>query len=281
MPTYDHNIKAGNKGDIVKHTALIAALDSVVQQCNAPRFRYIDVYGGYASNPILSRNEWVEGVGKIHSHAHKVKNTDVKKYYEWYLSRPNLIGGIYPGSSLIAYDVITNTKIKPHITIHDISDKVIQNLDMAYTDVDGIRIIKNSADPEDDGVQNADFIFIDPPGLYSAHNPSYPTIDEILETSSHNNQLAILIWIPVTISTATTPPSISKTTKESMDALLNAGYNISRFLWANGGRTVGCFLAYKLPSDATQRLQAATSEIANIAGWQSTLGESVTHISPS
>jgi len=38
---YDHNIKAGNEGDIVKHVALIAALNSIISTNDITIFRYV------------------------------------------------------------------------------------------------------------------------------------------------------------------------------------------------------------------------------------------------
>ena len=44
MRDYDHHKKAGNEGDVVKHVALIAALDSVIDQHGGGVFHYADIY---------------------------------------------------------------------------------------------------------------------------------------------------------------------------------------------------------------------------------------------
>ncbi len=103
---YDHNIKAGNEGDIVKHVALIAALNSIISTNDIIIFRCVDVFAGYAFNPIIQKNEWKNGIGKIHRQSYRAKDENVKLYFNWYLSRPQLIGGIYPGSSLIVQPII-------------------------------------------------------------------------------------------------------------------------------------------------------------------------------
>lgn len=62
---YDHNIKAGNRGDVVKHTALIAVASELMKRCNGT-FRYADAYAGYAYNPLKTNGEWRDGIGVLH-----------------------------------------------------------------------------------------------------------------------------------------------------------------------------------------------------------------------
>ena len=54
---YDHNVKAGNQGDMIKHTALIAAA-SVLMAKIKDTFHYADTFAGYAYNPLKSDGEW-------------------------------------------------------------------------------------------------------------------------------------------------------------------------------------------------------------------------------
>ena len=63
--TYDHHEKAGNQGDVVKHVALIAALDTILQECDQTTFRYADTFAGYAYSPIIQGNEWDRGIGRV------------------------------------------------------------------------------------------------------------------------------------------------------------------------------------------------------------------------
>ena len=54
---YDHWRKAGNQGDVVKHVALIAALDVILDAHKKKEFLYADTYAGYAHIPLLKSNE--------------------------------------------------------------------------------------------------------------------------------------------------------------------------------------------------------------------------------
>lgn len=48
---YDHNEKAGNQGDVVKHTALLAAADALIT-ASVGDFDYADAFAGYPSVPM-------------------------------------------------------------------------------------------------------------------------------------------------------------------------------------------------------------------------------------
>ena len=82
---YDHNKKAGNEGDIVKHVALIAALNSISATKSSEQFNYADLFAGYAFNPLVEKNEWKNGIGKIHNQSLKVTDKNVQLYFNWYL----------------------------------------------------------------------------------------------------------------------------------------------------------------------------------------------------
>ena len=128
MANYDHNRKAGNEGDIVKHVALMAALDSVSSGRFEEEFCFMDLYAGYAHSEVVGGNEWENGNGVIHGRAPEISDDNVGRYFRWYLPRPSLIGGIYPGSSLIAHDVLTHNGAIPRLTLFDIAPKPVESL---------------------------------------------------------------------------------------------------------------------------------------------------------
>ena len=77
---YDHNVKAGNEGDVVKHAALIAAIQALLRATDGP-FRYQDAFAGYASNPLQEDGEWERGIQRV---AHGAAATPAAR---WYLDR--------------------------------------------------------------------------------------------------------------------------------------------------------------------------------------------------
>jgi len=50
---YEHNKKAGNEEDAVKHIALIAALTPLLESHQAV-FHYCDTFAGYSTNKVVS-----------------------------------------------------------------------------------------------------------------------------------------------------------------------------------------------------------------------------------
>jgi len=274
---YDHNTKAGNEGDIVKHVALIASLHSMSLLHDSDEFKYVDIYSGYAFNPIINKNEWKNGIGKIHKRFQDVKNNHVRLYFEWYLSRPQLIGGVYPGSSLIAVDAITYSKLVPKLTLYDISPKVIDNLKTAYKDT-GHKIYSHAAQYSDSEIKDANFVFVDPPGLFSNKKRDYPKPEDLLKFDSKLSNQGILLWLPITISTNTTPPKESKSTGNCISLFRKNGLQVTKVRWAVGGRVVGCFMAYKLNKEVADTLRAAIEDVVSITGWNDKRTTTVEHL---
>ena len=183
---YDHHKKAGNQGDVVKHIALIAALDKVVHNHRGPVFRYADIFAGYAHNPLIRGYEWKQGIGKLFGRQGLDKNEHTALYERWYLTRPQLLGGMYPGSSLIAADMAAWKKKKIKLSLWDISPSVIADL-MKIFSGGGHNIFHRPAKPSEKDVRSADFLLIDPP------DGKKQTWDLICEYLGNNNA-AVLIW---------------------------------------------------------------------------------------
>src|SRR5438874_1325040 len=99
---YNHHTKAGNQGDVIKHPALIAALDVVLRQAVADTetrnksFHYLDAFTGHAWHPLLDEGsvpegqkpfEWRKGIGCLHDKLwqHNALNEHVQLWRDWYL----------------------------------------------------------------------------------------------------------------------------------------------------------------------------------------------------
>jgi len=277
--TYDHNKKAGNEGDIVKHVALIAALNVISATKSSEQFNFVDLFAGYAFNPLLDKNEWKNGIGKIHNQSSKVTDKNVRLYFNWYLSRPILSGGIYPGSSLIAHDTLINNGAIPHLTLYDISQKAFLNLKLAFGNTNH-SIFNRPAEENDNEITESNFLFIDPPGLFSSQKKDFPKPDDLIKFEDFPKDKNILVWLPITISTITKPPSESKQTINAIKLFREKGYQITKTRWAIGGRVVGCFMAYKLPQKAVESLRAAIENMVEIADWKSKFSMPIQHLEP-
>jgi 23S rRNA A2030 N6-methylase RlmJ len=251
---YDHNRKAGNPGDVIKHVGLIAALLSSDKTEHA--FRFVDLFAGYAYNPIVDGNEWCEGIGRITTCSENSANLAVQLYLDWYLSRPSLVGGMYPGSSLVANDVLTYLGTGIELTLYDISEKPIRNLKRVYgTDKHSIHHRAGSLD--DPEIALADFMFIDPPGIRSLRESTYPKLSDLIELAELPEMCQTLFWLPLTDSKTENSAAIQ--------SLLQCGFDISRAVWANQSRMIGCFLAYKLSVAGKNQLRSAVEEAFEIA----------------
>jgi hypothetical protein len=105
---YDHRVKAGNQGDVVKHVALIAMTRHALAATRSV-FKYADAYAGPAGSVLLPGGEWINGVGQV-NRSGDLSSQDVRRWIGWYLARPQLIGYRYPGSALIVSDVATEAE---------------------------------------------------------------------------------------------------------------------------------------------------------------------------
>ncbi len=267
---YDHNRKAGNEGDIVKHVALIASINSIASSILNKRFRYVDTFSGYAFNPILPENEWKNGIGKIITKIHKITDPNVMLYFKRYVASLTLPGGTYPGSSIIALDTILHNQLEAEMTLCDISPKVISNLKLAHKKNNCV-IIGKPAVPIGDEIINSDLLFIDPPGLFSESKKDYPYLQDLIDFKNTKNN--ILIWLPV-ITTEDNP------TRSCTDLLRKNGYEVSKVTWAKEKKVIGCYLSYKLPKTASKALKSAIADMSSLADWGKTIDIPVKHLKP-
>lgn len=280
--SYDHHEKAGNQGDVVKHVALIAALDTILSSKSYSQIHYADTFAGYAYSPLIKGNEWNKGIEKVFRKRTKLnENRHTKLWYKWYLrGRPKLLGGVYPGSSLIANDVCCLHKVTPSMSLWDISPEVIANLMHTYSK-SGHRIFCSPANAESKVVESSDFLFIDPPGLYSAKNRSYPTWKEMKGfLEGRKEEKPVLMWLTVKAVTTKTiggrkialsPPEEDMASKTACQEAEAIGCRTLRVRWATGGRTVGCVLISNAPDNVWQNIILAVRHVVEVADWQSQL----------
>jgi hypothetical protein len=251
---YDHRTKAGNQGDVVKHVALLAAVRHAFDLTRST-FRYADAYAGPAGSLLLPGGEWSNGIGKLNRTA-EVRSVDVGRWIRWYLSRPQLVGSRYPGSALVVSDAAAEIQKPLVMSLWDISYDVVANLQQIFP---GHSVIHGSVDSAAADIRSADLLFVDPPALAE----QWQLVLTLLGYGRH-----MLAWLPV--NAAVTPgsvkvSSIADSQFEQVSAL--PSMYCTRVLWAHGGRTIGCLLAYRSTVEGVASIRAAVEEVVRLCSW--------------
>ena len=76
--TYDHRIKAGNQGDVVKHVDLLAAVRHAIDVAPSTLL-YADAYAGPTGSLLLPGGGWSSGIGKLNRSA-EPRSVDVGRW---------------------------------------------------------------------------------------------------------------------------------------------------------------------------------------------------------
>lgn len=251
---YDHRTKAGNQGDVVKHVALLAAVRHAFDLTRST-LKYVDAFAGPSGSLLLPGGEWASGVGRVDRSA-EVRSVDVAKWIRWYLARPQLVGSRYPGSSLIVSDVAAEVRRPLAMSLWDISDDVVADLRRVFPNES---IQHSSVDASAAAIRSADLLFIDPPALADQW-------ELVLSLMAHGQHM--LAWLPV--NAAVTPGSVKVSSiAEDQFREVSALPSVSctRILWAHGGRTIGCLLAYRSTPAGVASIRAAVHEVVNLSSW--------------
>jgi 23S rRNA A2030 N6-methylase RlmJ len=127
---YDHNFKAANQGDMVKHPALMAALNAVLDGWDQTPFRYADTFAGHPVNPLKDqpRYEWQRGVGRLRDRATIGEGVDQDSVTNWirlYLGKSQLVDTEYPGSARVASDICAKRGVDFRLILWDTNPDVV------------------------------------------------------------------------------------------------------------------------------------------------------------
>ena len=129
---YDHRKKAGNRGDLVKHPALMAELDVVITEGAQCSIRYADLFAGYARTILQPGGEWMHGIGALQRHSGNISNTHLRCWFNGYFRKGRIIGSTYPGSSLLASDTATARNCRIEMALWDNSPAACDDLTTFY-----------------------------------------------------------------------------------------------------------------------------------------------------
>jgi 23S rRNA A2030 N6-methylase RlmJ len=248
---YDHHDKAGNPGDVVKHVALLAAADALMQGKKGV-FGYADTFAGYAYNPIRSTGEWQQGIGIFNNLGKVIDNEAIRFWYSLWQCGYGLPGSVYPGSSTFIRKLCMKHGLKPYLSLWDTSPTVITQLRQAYSDTEAV-IFERPATIADLNSISPDLLLIDPPDL--------PMIDELLNFCDKVD--AVIIWLAILHKDGVE-------TQQSLDAYAacqRRGYEIISVTWDDSSGMCGCRLICKLPLIASSELKAAVQKLTALLGY--------------
>ena len=103
MDPYDHQTKAGNEGDVVKHPALIAALNGLLTE-HEGLFRYADAFAGRWEYALREGGAWTSGIERFAARW-AGGNPDVELWRRQWTAATGLH---YPGSTQLAQRILAD-----------------------------------------------------------------------------------------------------------------------------------------------------------------------------
>jgi hypothetical protein len=249
-------------------------------------FIYADAFSGYAASPLVRNYGWEDGA---HLFAQKfcvnnnddqlLSNEDLKIFAERYLRSAapqdsvgnSLVAGVWPGSSLIAFDACKAAGFECSLNLFDISLAVVANLRGVFREQD-CTVIASPASPSSPLVRGADLLFIDPPGIRSYRDRSAPSWKSVLELARAPVKACVL-WLPVLGQDMRVQDK--QTQGESVESaswreeLLAEGWRSYRVQWQNSGTgMIGTQLIWRLPDDAGDRIMEVTRRLCNLGFGQ-------------
>ena len=261
MSSYDHQTKAGNEGDLVKHPALVAALRGLLTD-HQGLFRYADAFAGRWDSDLSASDGWRRGIGAFAARWHG-ENPDIQRWRSLWTPES---GPLYPGSTQIAQRILAAHgpyAIRAYETVEAYAVDLRRGLGDAG-------VYARAASAADWHGWQPDLLFLDPPGLRSPANPAYPTLDDLLMCASQVPN--VLLWLPLFGDAASGGPFSPPPDQAVIPRLMSErqGLQARAVYWPGGGAFCGCLLAYRCAASAAERLASAARAVVTImgAGWR-------------
>ena len=247
-----------------KHPALVAALEETIALTGHSPFRYADLFAGYARNPLAKGKEWARGIGLVAGAPLLAANPHVSLWANCAgLTKTPTTDGFYPGypgSACFAKCVGDRLAKSVELWLWEVAPAPYDDLKVSFPHA---HIFDTAAQPGDPAIQNADFVFIDPPD-----KTCWGTISKIVQSLCPRR--AVLIWLPLCANTTTTPPTEDQQSIKCRNEALELGMCASVVRWSTGGRTIGCQLLYRLDASARLALIDAVEAVVLAARRQQT-----------
>ncbi|NEX23831.1 hypothetical protein G3480_26850, partial [Thiorhodococcus mannitoliphagus] len=186
MRLYDHQTKAGNAGDVVKHPALMAVLKGLLAEHEGP-FRYADAFAGRWESILLEGAGWADGIGVFIARWHGA-NPDVQS---WHRQWRAAAGARYPGSTQLAERLLAKHG-RYQIRAFEIVDAYAASLREGLGEA---AVVTRPATPSDWTDWRPDLLFIDPPGVRSVRRSDDPLLEDLLDLAEGLPN--VLLWLPL------------------------------------------------------------------------------------
>ena len=248
---YDHNQKAGNPGDVIKHTALIAAADAIMQKHKEP-FHYADTFAGYAYNPIRTTGEWQNGIGVISKSAIKSDNAAIRFWQSLWQCDVGLPGSVYPGSSTFIRKLCLKNSLQLKASLWDVSPTVISQLTQAYDPAEA-DIFPRSAKIGNFTAIKPDLLLIDP--------PDFAAINSLLAFFDVASN--VILWLPILVESGVE----TDLSRQAHIACQDRGMKIVTVRWRGEGKMQGCRLVFQLTPAAEKALTNTVLDTVSLMGW--------------
>ena len=258
MDPYDHQTKAGNEGDVVKHPALIAAHDGLLAEHDG-LFRYADAFAGRWEYALREGGAWTCGIERFASRW-PGGNPDVELWRRQWTAAEGLS---YPGSTQLAQRILSGRgayEIRAFEVVEAYAAGLRQKLGNAG-------VFARSALPKDWTRWRPDLLFIDPPGLRSNRKPDYPTLGSLLRLAQGIEN--VLMWLPMAgeRGSSETAVPLAPTTRKIMDECARRGFQVLAVRWFGEGPMPGCFLVFHFESPkVARRVTAAVEDVVRAMG---------------
>ncbi len=260
---YEHNKKAGNQGDVVKHAALVAAVDSLLE-LKPRRFVYGDCFAGSAHHPLLPGSGWTKGIGKLPPVIPESVNEHVALWRSMWPCGESLVGATYPGSSAMVCQLAAARQIKFYAHLWDISPTALASLRAAFAAQDAA-VHGCPVTAQDVHSCTPAFVLVDPPGPRTRKNQHYPSALDVVEMAAAAEHA--MIWMPIIASGTGSPVPEIPATLETREVFLESGLSVSSVRWTAGPQTCGCRVAFKTSDGIRRAARVAIDAVVRLMHW--------------
>lgn len=156
--SYDHSSKAGNLGDVWKHSVLVALVDAVPKKSES--FRYVECHAGAPIHKLTEKGEWSRGVARI------ARNAACDSAYAT-MARNWLGRNLYPASWMFVAERLVSRFAQVEVVLFDHAEHVAAQYPPAPDAgvPTNVRVDFRRADGYDavERLTDVDLVFLDPP----------------------------------------------------------------------------------------------------------------------
>lgn len=258
MDLYDHQTKAGNVGDVIKHPALTASLNGLLSEHNG-MFRYADAFAGRWEYALQRDGVWTSGIEQFAARW-AGGNPDVDF---WRRQWKAAAGRHYPGSTQLAQRIVFdhgNYEIRAFEIVEAYADSLRQKLDETA-------VFTRSATPADWSEWQPDLLFVDPPGLRTNRKPDYPTLWSLLQLARGIEN--VVMWLPMAGERGSSGSTVSPapSTQKIANECARRNFEALAVRWCDDGTMPGCLLVLRFASPkVTRRVSAAVADVVQTMG---------------